>query len=172
MSEINEKRDPITAGLDEKSSRRTAGCMIAVLAPAVLVVALFFAIGIFMLVMKLAGKTPGEHAFESAGAPGWYAIIVTLLFSTPILLVLGRALYGSIVFIKSGKRIPLVPWKILVPASLILAVPGLVFIILGLAGVIQVKITLLPWALVGVLILLAGPFVLRRMQQAKVKDKK
>ncbi len=150
----------------QKQDRRAAGCLTAVLIPSVLVTLLFFVVGMFGVFTKLAGREPAASSFEEPESIGWFSVIVTLFFSFPILLVLVRALYASIVYLKNGKKIRIVTWKTIAPASVLLGVPGLVFIFLGLLGILNVDLMTLPWALAGTLLLIGAPFLLYRLEKS------
>jgi len=152
---------------DDGPGRRTAGCLIAVLAPAVLVTLFFLALGLFSLVLAVFKIGHPDPAMGESRGSSLFAGIAITLFSLPLAIVLGRALYGAVLFAVKGRRIPLVTWKTVLPASLLLGLPALVIAGLGLFGVIQIDLKWIPFALVGALLLLGGPFVLRRMQGAR-----
>jgi len=161
-----DERDPARTG-EAGPGRRTAGCLIAVLAPAVLVTFLFLALGLFSLVLAVLDLGPRDPGMDQTRGSSLFAGIAITLFSLPLAIVLGRALYGAVVFAVKGRRIPLVTWKTVLPASLLLGVPVLVIAALGLLGVIPIALKWIPFALAGAFLLLAAPFVLRRLQGSR-----
>jgi hypothetical protein len=126
-------------------SRRVVGCLILTLMPSILVVGLFFLTGMFMLVFKAFGLRAVDP--QIAEPTSWFSIVVTLLFSFPILVLLCRALYGAVIYVRTGRTVRIVTWRALLPASVILGLPGLVFSVLGLFGVINVPLSYVPWSL-------------------------
>lgn len=149
---------------DDAPGRRTAGCFIALLVPAVLVTFLFLGLGLFSLVLAVFRIGPQDPAMGESRGSSLFAGIAITLFSLPLAVVLGRALYGAVVYAVKGKRIPLVTWKTVLPASLLLGIPVVVIAVLGLLGIIPIALKWIPFALLGAFLLLAAPFVLRRMQ--------
>ncbi|MBW2263588.1 MAG: hypothetical protein JRG91_16625 [Deltaproteobacteria bacterium] len=148
----------------EIRSRKAAGCLVAALVPAVLVVALIFASGLFMLTFKFFGLASVNAQTTQRLAEDWYSIIVSLTFSFPFLVVLTRALHAAIVYTATGRKIPLVTWKLVMPASILLGLPGLAFCIMALGGMIPVDASTAIWGLAGSLILVLGPLALYRVQ--------
>ena len=145
--------------------KRTAGCLILMLVPMVLVNIIFFSSGLFMLTIKVFGLTAVDPALIDEVSSSWFSIIVTLAFSFPLLVVIVRALYISIVFRVTGRRLKLVTWKLLLPASVFLGFPGLVFSLMAVLGLIAVPLDYVPWAVAGSLVLVTGPVVLWRIQR-------
>lgn len=133
------------------------GCLLALLVPPTLVAVVFVGLGLFGFYRSFAGG-PGK----SGGDPG--SALLILGFTLPILLVLGGALSAVIVRMRSGRRLPLVSWKLLVPASLLLGVPGLCFGLLSMIGVIDTESPFVGIGTGGAVFLIVAPFVLRAMQ--------
>ena len=84
-------------------TRKGAGCLILTLAPSILVVGMFFVVGLFMLVFKGFGIRSVDPAY--AEPTSWWSILVTLGFSFPILVLLVRALYGAVIYVRTVKSV-------------------------------------------------------------------
>ncbi len=151
----------------EIRNRKAAGCLAAALVPAVLVVALIFASGLFMLAFRVFGLADVDAETTQRLAADWFSIVVTLAFGFPMLVVLARALHASIVYAAAGRRIPLVTWKLLLPAAVILGLPGVAFSFMALGGMIPVDAPTAIGGLAGSLMLVLGPLALYRMQARK-----
>lgn len=167
MAPENEQDKNLEQAGTRELGRGSAGCLIAVLAPAALVTLLFLALGLLSLALALFNIGPRDPATGTGRGSSLFAGIAITLFSLPLTVVLGRALYGALVFAIKGKRIPLVTWKTVLPASLLLGVPVVVFAVLGLLGIIPIALKWIPFALVGAFLLLAAPFALRRLHGSR-----
>ena len=108
MAPENKQDKSLEQAGSQELGRGSAGCLIAVLAPAALVTLLFLGLGLFSLALALFNLGPQDPALGSGRGSSLFAGMAITLFSLPLTIVLGRALYGALVFAITGKRIPLV----------------------------------------------------------------
>lgn len=148
-------------------SRLGLGCLLCLLAPAALLATGFVLLGLTVGLGSLLGAFDRSAAQFGTSPPSAWSVVPLLLFALPIALVLVRATWAVVVRLRSGRRVPLLNSTVLLPAALLLGLPGLAAAVWAVASGGLAMLPRAAWATVGALLVLSSPWVVWRLRQAK-----
>ena len=143
------------------------GCLLVALFGGALVSGLFAVVGLGGIGIEVGGLQPTDDfpGAEDSGV-GWYGIVATLLFALPMFALFSRGVVLTIKRLLGRETAPLVSSGWAAMLSLAYGVPGaLALIVLLIIAPDRVSPSTFVSGFGGVALLLAAPFVLRRLQK-------
>jgi len=151
----------------EGPSRLGLGCLLCLLAPAALLAVGFVLLGLTVGLGALLGAFDASSSEFGTQPPSAWSVLPVVLFGLPIALVLGRATWAVGVRLRSGRRVPLLTPGVLLPAALLLGLPGIAAAVWAVVNGGAAALPRVAWAVAGAALVLCSPWIVGRLRGAR-----